>query len=83
MEIEVRFYAHLVQYLPSKAIENRVIVSLKPGSSLNELMHQLGLPDDIAHSTLVMVNEAHSNQGQILKEGDRVCLLPPIAGGVN
>jgi sulfur carrier protein ThiS len=81
MEIEVRFYAHLVEYLPAGSSGNRIKVSLKTGSTIKDLIKELALPDKIAHSILIMVNEAHSNQDQILREGDRISILPPIAGG--
>jgi molybdopterin converting factor small subunit len=82
MEIEVNFYAHLIQYLPPESTENRLMVSLEPGSTLGDLLKQLKLPDEIVRSTLTLVNQAHCDQNRILKEGDRIYILPPIAGGL-
>jgi len=74
MRIQVSLYATLK--------ENRLVdavMEINEGATLRTLLHLLNLQvEDVA---IVIVNGKSSTYKQTLHEGDRVTLIPPLAGG--
>ena len=78
MKIELRLYASLSVYMPET---NRatVIVDIDQGTRIQELLEQLKVPADSVK--IIFLNGVHAKGNEILKEGDRIGVFPPIAGG--
>ena len=78
MKIELRLYASLSVYMPET---NRatVIVDIDQGTRIQELLEQLKVPADSVK--IIFLNGVHAKGKEILKEGDRIGVFPPIAGG--
>ena len=74
MKVTVKLFATLRNFGP---VEQEV--DLGEGSTLEDLVRMLKLPDKIP--LLKIVNGEHRTIHYRLKEGDEVALFPPIAGG--
>lgn len=80
MEIEVRLYASLKQFLPPGSTGRRAHVTLPPTATIPVLLDQLALP--VASVQLVAVNGRHQEDpSYVLQDGDIVSIFPPLAGG--
>jgi sulfur carrier protein ThiS len=78
MRIEVRLYATLRRYVPSAA-EGVLAVDVPEGSKAADVIANLGVDADEVH--ILMVNGVSSPLDQVLAEGDRLGLFPPVGGG--
>jgi molybdopterin converting factor small subunit len=56
-----------------------VEVELPEGATVDHLLRRLGIPDDMTQ--VIIVNNENADFDHPLKEGDRVILIPPLAGG--
>lgn len=83
MRVEVRLYAHLVDYLPSRRAGDRVELVLAEGTAVGDLPGHLGIPEELTRSSIFLVNGEHRRPTSTLTEGDVVCILPPIVGGMR
>jgi molybdopterin converting factor small subunit len=79
MEVTVVCYGAMRDYLPSGARDNTMVVDLRDGAAVGELMDELGAPRRLA--AYVLVNEDRADLGRALREGDAVTLMPPFTGG--
>ncbi|MBP6017358.1 MAG: MoaD/ThiS family protein [Candidatus Promineofilum sp.] len=82
MKVEVRLYGSLRRYRPATADgspHQPFAFALSAGSSIDDLGRHLGLPEGLVSAAAVN-GEAVENS-IILREGDRVSLFPPSAGG--
>jgi sulfur carrier protein ThiS len=83
MNVTLKLYATLSDYLPAGAQNNRTEVELAAGETVGQLIDRHRLPPKLTH--LVLVNgvfvapEARATTA--LREGDTVAVWPPIAGG--
>ena len=78
MRIEVRLYATLRRYVPSAA-EGVLAVDVPEGSKAADVIANVGVNADEVH--ILMVNGVSSPLDQVLAEGDRLGLFPPVGGG--
>ena len=78
MKIELRLYASLRVYMP-EVNSTTVIVDIGQGTRIRELLEQFKVPTDSAK--IIFLNGVHAKGDEILKEGDRIGVFPPIAGG--
>lgn len=81
MKVAVRLYAQLMDYLPQGAIGHPFELTLEEGSTVGELLARLGVPQEVASASILLINGEHGRPSQGLKESDRVSILPPICGG--
>ena len=80
MNIELNLYASLARYLPreaGKACDR--IREVAEGTTILALLHRLQVP--VGKVKLIFLNGLHARGDEILKEGDRVGVFPPVAGG--
>ncbi|HDN81055.1 MAG: MoaD/ThiS family protein [Chloroflexi bacterium] len=80
MQVTVRVYASLRRHLPEKYSSNPIELELPEGTTVGEMIEKvLKLPHDSVK--VVFVNGKHSDFDQLLSDGDRVGVFPPVAGG--
>jgi sulfur carrier protein ThiS len=84
MKVTVKLFATLAGHLPPAARRaGQVAVEQAPGSSVADLIAQLGLPPALC--TLVLVDGRFvaptDHAGRMLREGETVAIWPPIGGG--
>ncbi|MBN2847244.1 MAG: MoaD/ThiS family protein [Coriobacteriia bacterium] len=83
MRIQLALFASLSQYLPEADAENRMspharAMDLPDGITVGQVITLMGLPDE---PRIVFVNGRHEPDEQVLAEGDRMAVFPPVAGG--
>jgi molybdopterin converting factor small subunit len=54
-------------------------MELAAGTSIRELLDQLNIGID--EPKVMFINGVHARLDDIIKDGDRVAIFPPIAGG--
>jgi molybdopterin converting factor small subunit len=80
MRIEVRLFSTLTQYLPPGATGKSAVLEVAEGSTVADLIRQLGIAPEMAHLTLV--NGIHQRDKNVpLRDADVVAIFPPVAGG--
>lgn len=80
MKIELNLFASLARYMPDKTGShgNRVL-KVGEGTTIVEMLTQLEVPLDKVR--VIFLNGLHATGEEVLKEGDRVGVFPPVAGG--
>lgn len=78
IKIEVKLYTVLKKFANGKILEDNTIV-LPKGSTLQELINFLGIPNNI--STIFLVNNTPQCKEYILCRGDKVKIFSFICGG--
>ncbi|MBI1885885.1 MAG: MoaD/ThiS family protein [Chloroflexi bacterium] len=77
MQVKVELQAYLEQYSPNG---NPVFdYSVPEGATVDKLVRQLEIPDELA--SVIIVNQDNADPDRVLAEGDKVTLIPPLAGG--
>ena len=81
MKVEVRLYGALRRYRPSNvsAPQLSFILDLPPDATVDDLSRQLGILDGFVSAAAV--NDEAVESSAVLRDGDRVGLFPPSAGG--
>ena len=83
MQINIEFYASLMQYLPPGKSRHRREIRVDDGQRLAALIEHFHIPQKMAHIVLVnghFVN-VEDRADHELVEGDTVAIWPPVAGG--
>ena len=78
MKIEFRLYASLSAYMPETNSTDATI-DIREGTRIKDLLGQFKVPAESVK--LIFLNGVHATGNEILNEGDRVGVFPPIAGG--
>ena len=80
IKIELGLFASLAHYMPKKDTTNgSKMIEIDEGITINMLIDHLGIPNDVVK--VVFLNGVHAKGDEILKDGDRVGIFPPVAGG--
>jgi len=79
ISIDVQLYFDLAQYLPAGTKEKKFPMTLAEGTTIQNLLNKLGLPEEI--TKVIVVNGLSANTERKLQEGDVVAIFPPLAGG--
>ena len=77
MQVTVELQAYLAQYSPSG--DPVFPCTLPEGATVQTLMRLLDVPEEMA--SVIVLNERSGDFEDALNEGDRVTLIPPLAGG--
>lgn len=79
IQIQVRLYATLRKYRPEVAHGQSFTVELPAGSTVADLLRELGVPEGEMKRTFVngIIQEAEYR----LADGDSLGVFPPVAGG--
>jgi sulfur-carrier protein len=78
MKIEFRLYASLARYMP-EPWRNSPTVEIREGATVKELLESIEVPLEAVK--VIFVNGLHATAGEVLRDGDRVGVFPPVAGG--
>jgi molybdopterin synthase sulfur carrier subunit len=83
MEITLKLYAGLGQYLPEKSEKHSVKLDISSSDSAFSILEKFNVPKESAH--LVLLNgvylEPEERVKTNFKEGDTLAVWPPVAGG--
>ncbi len=83
MQVTFKLYASLQKLLPAGSQGHAVSVDIEEKTTLQQLIDQMGIPDDLAF--LVMVNGVYiapeHRNSTYLNEHDVVAIWPKVAGG--
>jgi len=81
MKVEVRLYGALRRYRPSAAGAPQLsfVVELPPDATVDDLSRHLGILEGFVSAAAV--NDEAVESSAVLRDGDRVGLFPPSAGG--
>lgn len=79
MQVDLVLFASLSAYYPEGGGGRMArALDLVEGTTVAELAEMLGLPDQ---PRVVMINNRHGDESDVLREGDRIAIFPPVAGG--
>ena len=78
MKVQVVFFGDFARFKPAGWPRKRGEVDVPEGSTIEDLMAQLGIGDE---PCVIMLNDEAHHVGAELHDGDTVTFLPPIAGG--
>jgi len=78
MRIDVRLYT-ILRHRPDGQILGRLSLELREGSTVADLLRMLEVADDLA--IVISVNDEQADPSTVLTDGDRVELIPAVAGG--
>ena len=79
MDIEVKLFATLRDYLPKGSSRFSCTLNIDGRSRVKDILEKLKIPEEIPK--IILVNGVHGKVDQLLKEGDVVSIFPPVAGG--
>ncbi len=84
MNVKLKLYATLSEYLPAGASRaNEVALSVPGEATVGELIEKYNLPHKLVY--LVLLNghfvPPAAREARVLSEGDVLAMWPPIAGG--
>jgi len=80
MKVELRLYASLARYMSGGTAGGQPgITEVSEGTTIHGLLGLLSVPLDAVK--VIFLNGIHAQGDEVLKEGDRVGVFPPVAGG--
>lgn len=79
MEIEVKLFATLRDYLPKGSGRFSCRMEIDEKTRVQDILSKLNIPEEIPK--IILINGIHGKKDQTLKEGDVVSIFPPVAGG--
>jgi sulfur-carrier protein len=83
MEITLKLYAGLSQYLPQSAEKHSTKLEISSSETAFTILEKFNVPKESAH--LVLLNgiylDIEEREVPKLKEGDTLAVWPPVAGG--
>lgn len=79
MKIDVILYAQLACLLPGDRAGNATTLEVQEGCTVRDVLISLNVPLDAPK--ILFVNGRHAKDDQVLSEGNRLAVFPPIAGG--
>ncbi len=77
MKITVELRGYLDQYAPSE--DATFPYEMAAGATVRDVLERLQITDELAAA--VIVGGEATDTGRALAEGDRLTLIPPLAGG--
>ncbi len=79
MEIEVKLFATLQQYLPREAGKHFFKLELEEETKVVDVLNRLNIPQ--AMPKILLVNGKYVQIDCVLRSGDVLSIFPPLGGG--
>jgi len=80
MKIEINLFASLARYMRDKTgSQASRVLEVGEGTTIIDVLLRMEVPLDKVK--ILFLNGIHATGDEILKEGDRVGVFPPVAGG--
>jgi sulfur-carrier protein len=79
MRILLCLYASLASHLPDAAEGNSCTIDVQEGAAVRDILGQLKIGLDVPK--IIFLNGIHASLDDVVKNGDRLAVFPPIAGG--
>jgi sulfur-carrier protein len=79
MEIEVKLFATLRDYLPEGSGRFSCKMKIESHTRIEDIMSNLKIPEEMPK--IILLNGIHGKKDQVLKDGDVLSVFPPVAGG--
>jgi sulfur carrier protein len=79
MKIHLTLYASLARFLPEKSSGKTCVMEVKEGTRLGQVLEDLQVP--LKSARIIFLNGVHAERNTVLRNGDRVSVFPPVAGG--
>jgi len=80
MKIQLNLFASLTRFLPDpEGAGFSNLVEIREGTTIEALLDQLKIPRE--QPKIIFLNGLHAEVNTVLKEGDRLGVFPPLAGG--
>jgi molybdopterin converting factor small subunit len=79
MTVEIRLFATFRAFLPPGSKTFSFTKSLEEGTTVEEILRELKLPEQ--DPKIIIVNGVHAEPGRVLRDGDILSLFPPVGGG--
>jgi len=79
VKVAVQLFATLGVYLPAGTAGDSVTLELPAGTTVDEVVRSLGIPEGLEYLRVVNGGERPSDYS--LVDGDVLSLFPPLAGG--
>lgn len=83
MEITLKLYAGLSQYLPEDSVKHSTKLDISASETAVSIIEKFNVPKESAH--LVLLNgtylDAAEREQRTFSEGDTLAIWPPVAGG--
>jgi molybdopterin converting factor small subunit len=80
MKVELNLFASLARYAPDKTgSHSHRMLDVAEGTTILEVLNRLELPID--KIKMIFLNGMHATGDEVLRDGDRVGVFPPVAGG--
>jgi molybdopterin converting factor small subunit len=77
VKVEVNLYASLARLVPRRPADRTMDVSEE--ETILDLLGRLGVP--MEKVKIIFLNGIHASGLERLKDGDRIGVFPPVAGG--
>jgi molybdopterin converting factor small subunit len=78
MKIELRLFASLSRYMPERW-KGSPVVEIPEGVTVKRVLETMRIP--LGAVKVIFINGVQASQEEVLHEGDRVGVFPPVAGG--
>jgi molybdopterin converting factor small subunit len=78
MVVEIRLYATLRGHVPAAAA-GVLSMEVPEGSTVAEVLKMMGI--ELAEVHIIMINGVSRSLDNVLHNGDRLGLFPPVGGG--
>ncbi len=80
MKIQLNLFASLTKFLPEQKDSGfSNLMEIEEGTTIEALLDQLKIPRE--QPKIIFLNGLHAEETKVLKEGDRLGIFPPLAGG--
>ena len=80
MKIDLKLFASFARFMPDKTDGGSPPgTEIRDGITVRELLEELKIPAD--EVKIVFLNGIHAKGDEIIQEGDRLGIFPPVAGG--
>lgn len=80
MTVTVLLFASYADLLGARSLD----IELPTGATVRQLVERLASfpgADKLPPKPLVAVNQGYAKETQVLKQGDEIAVIPPVAGG--